>query len=321
MTTHYTPDLDEGPNRVVADAVAAYRAALARQPDMPATTRDNYARGLARFGAWLADESTDYDAAAVLGGSDLRWAATDWRQAALIGTVRKTGGGKFAPGTVRLTLESIADYARRQLGQAAALADVKRPGKEEKAPVALRGRTRRRFDRILLEWPDKRDRAMLGVLRYAGARKSEVVKLDVDDVQMSARKGTIRLYGKGGKVRFVPVHQQLRTYLTEWMEARREIEAADEALFIGTRSRKRMAARTVNDIVAEIGDAADIEDIYPHLLRDTWITELVREQRVDLVTVAELAGHDDVKTTARYAKATAEDLADAVNSIPADHLE
>src|SRR5690606_37027489 len=200
MTTHYTPALDADPKQVVADAVAAYRAALSRQPDMSETTRDNYVRGLGRFGAWLADESTDYDAAAVLGGSDLRWAATDWRQAALIGTVRKTGGGKFAPGTVRLTLEAVADYARRQLGHDA-LAGVKRPDMKEKAPVALRGRERLRFDRVLLEWPDKRDRALVGVLRYAGARKSEVVKLDVEDVQMSARKGVLRLYGKGGEVR------------------------------------------------------------------------------------------------------------------------
>ncbi|MEU6788377.1 hypothetical protein ABZ912_55095 [Nonomuraea angiospora] len=55
---------------------------------------------------------------------------------------------------------------------------------------------------------------------YAGARISEVVRLDTGDVQMSASKGRLRLYGKGSKFREVDIHLKLRTELQLWLDER-----------------------------------------------------------------------------------------------------
>lgn len=65
-----------------------------------------------------------------------------------------------------------------------------------------------------------RDRALALTPFHAGARIAEVVRLDVDDVRLSARKGSVRLYGKGGKPREVEVHHELRQAYQAWLAER-----------------------------------------------------------------------------------------------------
>ncbi|MER6511215.1 tyrosine-type recombinase/integrase [Nonomuraea sp. NPDC001636] len=73
-----------------------------------------------------------------------------------------------------------------------------------------------------------RGRCIALIPYYAGARISEVVRLDVDDIQMSARKGRLRLYGKGGKFREVDIHPKLRTELQLWLDERPNWPHADD---------------------------------------------------------------------------------------------
>jgi integrase/recombinase XerC len=320
---HNTGTLEERLTHECRAALAMYRAQLDAVPGLSANSRATYVDGVKRYLAWVSDPTTVLDHGNPLTDADAkRWAVLDWKTAALHGTVRTRAGGKYAASTIRATLEALNDfYSRAGLGGVDP-GEVARPEPTKKAPVALRGETRRRADRILHTWSDVRDRAVIGMLRYAGVRKSEVCALDVEDVPMSARTGEVRIVGKGDKLREVPLHRILRPYLAEWLEVRRHLAAAETtpALFLGARG-DRLAPRTVNNIVDRFGAAANLDPCYPHLLRDTWITELIRDRGVDIVTVAELAGHEDIETTRRYAGPNDEDRAAAVDAIDTTHLQ
>lgn len=96
---------------------------------------------------------------------------------------------------------------------------------------------------------------------YAGARVSEVVRLDVDGVQMAARKGRLRQYGKGGKFREVDIHPKLRTELQLWLDERPNWPHTDDnrALFLNAKG-GRLGARAAGGIIAEITQNAGLGD-------------------------------------------------------------
>ncbi|WP_162794630.1 site-specific integrase [Nonomuraea lactucae] len=106
-----------------------------------------------------------------------------------------------------------------------------------------------------------RGRCIALIPYYAGARISEVVRLDVGDVQMSARKGKLRLYGKGGKFREVDICPKLRTELQLWLDERPDWPHADisRALFLNAKG-GRLSVRAAGGIIAEIAQTAGLDD-------------------------------------------------------------
>jgi len=167
--------------------------------------------------------------------------------------------------------------------------------------------------------PSPRDQALALVPFYAGARISEIVALDVDDIARSARKGVLRILGKGERVRHVPIHPQLRTALTGWLDERNDWPGANDnpALFLNQRG-QRLSVRGAHDIVTAIAAAAGLDD-HPtvHVLRHTFATTLVRGG-TDLVIVAELLGHARLETTRGYTRPSAEDRTRALDLLLVD---
>jgi len=187
------------------------------------------------------------------------------------------------------------------------------------APRALSRRTAVRFLRAVEQRPSPRDQALALIPFYAGARIAETVGLDVDDVKISARKGTLRILGKGGKVREVPLHPALRAVLADWLAERGDWPGAHgAALFLNQRG-GRLSARGAGDIITAIATDAhlDGEGVSAHPLRHTFVTTLVRGG-TDLVTVAELAGHARLETTRAYSLPTDEDKTKALNLLITD---
>jgi site-specific recombinase XerD len=154
---------------------------------------------------------------------------------------------------------------------------------------------------------------------YAGARIAEVVALDVDDVRLSARKGTARFYGKGGKPREVELHAELREAYSAWLKARAGWPGADTepALFLNRRG-GRIGTRSASAIFAAILDAAGLDDGgSAHVLRHTFATTLVSGS-TDLVVVAEMLGHARLDQTRRYTLPTTADREKALTLLPVD---
>ncbi len=166
----------------------------------------------------------------------------------------------------------------------------------------------------LLDAPDvstaagKRDRAILELLYGSGLRVSELVGLDVDDVDLEL--GSLRVLGKGGKEREVPLgrfaNEAVRNYLTG---ARGRLASARSrgALLLSQRG-GRLTRQSINRILAAHVRAAGIERrVTPHSLRHSFATHLL-EGGADVRVVQELLGHASVATTQIYTLVTEEHL-------------
>ena len=101
-------------------------------------------------------------------------------------------------------------------------------------------RAQLRYLRAVQTCPSPRDQALALVPFYAGARISEIVALDIDDVARSARKGVLRILGKGERVRQVPIHPQLHAALNGWLAERADWPGATDtpALFLNQRGQR-----------------------------------------------------------------------------------
>jgi site-specific recombinase XerD len=281
--------------------VTAYAERLARSPLRGATPR-TYLSAVRVYLAWLAEG--DHDGHPLDDPAARDWAVRDYRTHLV--TVLKR-----SPATVNKVAAGLDDfYTWRGLGPA----NVKRQEIPAAAPRALSPRAMTRYLRAVEACPSARDR-LIGLLPfYAGLRVSEVAGLDLDDITMSARKGEIRVIGKGEKTRVVPLHAKLREALTAWLAER---PAGDGALFT-TRVGTRPTAEAVNDVIAAITMTAGLDEkITAHTLRHCFGTNLVRDG-VDLPTVATLMGHARLETTRRYSAPSADDLERAVGRLPVD---
>ncbi len=196
----------------------------------------------------------------------------------------------------------LADAARRgdiATNPAAGLPQPKRPGTLPKAiPATSLGRI---LDDLDGEDPvELRDRAILELLYGTGIRVSELAALVVDDI----RQGSfLRVVGKGGKERDVPIGDKARVAIDAYVERSRDLLAGDAAsdhLWIGVRGGP-LDARGVRRVVANrVGT-------FPHAMRHSFATHLL-EGGADLRSVQDLLGHAELGTTQIYTAVTREHL-------------
>ena len=180
----------------------------------------------------------------------------------------------------------------------------------------------------LLEMPDssnplgRRDRAILELFYASGLRLSELVGLDIEDVNLSGRM--VRVLGKGRKQRLVPFNSStadaIRTYLKDRAAANlaaslkpgarsRERRAARAPLFLNYRG-ERLSARSVDRLVRRyVAECGAKFGISPHALRHSFATHLLANG-ADLRAIQELLGHARLSTTQRYTHVNAQQLID-----------
>jgi integrase/recombinase XerD len=154
-----------------------------------------------------------------------------------------------------------------------------------------------------------RDRALLELLYATGARISEAINLNVDDV--TAMDGMIRVRGKGGKQRMVPVgsfaQAALETYLVRVRPVFSVRGKATPALFLGPRG-ARVSRQMAWLIIREAGERAQLGiELSPHTFRHSFATHLL-SGGADVRVVQELLGHSSVATTQIYTLVTADTL-------------
>ncbi|GAB4273584.1 MAG: site-specific tyrosine recombinase XerD [Coriobacteriia bacterium] len=151
-----------------------------------------------------------------------------------------------------------------------------------------------------------RDRAVLETLYGCGLRASELVGLDVADVDL--REGLVRVFGKGSKERLVPIGGMAARAVEEYLRrarphlktkrVRSAVSRQDpDALFVSARGR-RLTRKTVHDIVSKYGRRVGL-DVHPHTLRHSFATHML-EGGADLRALQEMLGHADISTTQVY---------------------
>ncbi len=148
-----------------------------------------------------------------------------------------------------------------------------------------------------------RDKAMLETLYGCGVRASELIGLDLADIELD--DGFIRVFGKGGKERIVPVGGAAVAALQDYLaHARRYLRPKGRgkrqdpsALFINVRG-GRLTRQTVFEIVRRYGGRVGLE-LHPHTLRHSFATHML-EGGADLRSLQEMLGHSDIATTQVY---------------------
>ncbi len=148
-----------------------------------------------------------------------------------------------------------------------------------------------------------RDRAILELFYGTGMRLSELIHLNMEDIDLSA--GTVRVYGKGGKERILPVGRNTGQKIKAYLSRRKELHPKGEvrAVFLN-RQGERMSSRGVQLIVQKwLQHASEKKQLGPHVIRHTFATHLL-DRGADLEAVKELLGHASLSTTQVYTHLT-----------------
>ncbi|RJL24744.1 site-specific tyrosine recombinase XerD [Bailinhaonella thermotolerans] len=273
---------------LAANTLAAYRRDLRR-----------YVEDLMRRGRRTISEVTEGDVIAFLGS--LR--EGDAEHAAL-GAVSAARAVSAVRGLHRFALrEGLAEHDPAH--------QVRPPQPPRRLPKAI---SVEEVERLLAVAgpPDSplglRDRALFELLYGTGARISEAVGLAVDDVDFE--ENVVRLHGKGGKDRVVPLGRYARAALEAYTVRARPLLAAHgrgtSALFLNARG-GRLTRQGAWDLLRGAAERAGLPSVSPHTLRHSFATHLL-DGGADVRVVQELLGHASVTTTQVYTLVTVDRL-------------
>lgn len=291
----------------VAQAVRVYLDHLAVERGLAANTLAAYRRDLARYADWLAEAGVD--ALGDVQAAHVARFAEHLRE----GDEEHVGLSATSAARTVVAVRGLHRFAALEgLTDTDPAAEVRPPAPARRLPKALE------LDQIerLLAAASRddtalalRDRALLEFLYGTGARISEALGLDVDDIDTVTR--AVRIVGKGGKERVVP----LGSYALEAIEAYRV--RARPALAVAGRGTARLflnsrggalSRQSAWAILRSCAERADIDaDISPHSLRHSFATHLI-DGGADVRVVQELLGHASVTTTQVYTLVTVDRL-------------
>ena len=276
-----------GANPACMETQAAIDRYLA-SPALSDSTRRAYGVDLAEFGAWLrARKATVEDVDARL--------LADY--AAELGAARRgREPSKLAPATIARKLAAVRAFLRFTLG-ASKVPDARlAPRRPRRLPEAPKQEEiEAELERFASGDPLAiRNRALAELVYSAGLRSQEAVDLDLADVEFDQE--ALRVRGKGGKERVVPLGEEAAYWVALWLRERPKLaRGAHDALFISARGR-RLDTSTLRKLFP-----------HPHRLRHAFATHLL-EGGADLRTIQELLGHSSLSTTQMYSHVDAKRL-------------
>ncbi|MGI8631412.1 MAG: tyrosine recombinase XerC [Solirubrobacterales bacterium] len=279
-------------------AVAGFDADLARRRAAERTRRA-YATDLAELATWAASHGR--------GPADIRY--RDLRRFAAHLSSRD-----LARSTISRKLAAVRALYGYLLAEGAVAQNpaelVPSPKRETHLPRVLRpAEAAELLDRIPATTPlEVRDRAMLELTYGCGLRCEEVVNLDVDDLDFDSEE--VRVTGKGGKMRLLPMGETAQSRLDRYLaQARHALsdEPAERALFLSVRGRRLSPSDVRRRLERWVSNAALAGGVSPHALRHSFATHLL-EGGADLRAIQELLGHASVSTTQIYTRVESERL-------------
>jgi site-specific recombinase XerD len=159
----------------------------------------------------------------------------------------------------------------------------------------------------------ERDRLLLALLAYAGLRRSELLALDWDDVDLERRLLRVRR-AKGGQARVVPIHPALVPLFFAYLATRLPLN--EPALFTGVQGR-RLSQTLLTQTFLRYARAVGVRErkrVTPHTLRHVFASEILRAG-ANLRQIQELLGHKHLDSTQRYTRVTAHELRGAVKRL------
>ncbi len=280
----------------LAPTVGVYLDHLRAERGLAPNTVEAYRRDLAVYADYLAERGLDDPRAVTT--EDVR---------AFVGWLRdrtSAAGRPYAASSVARIVVSVRGLhrflAREGLTDQDVAGEVDTPAAARSLPKAI---SVAQVERLLAspagdDAAALRDRAMLELLYGSGLRISELVDLDVDDIDTTDH--LLRVTGKGSKQRIVPYGGEAALALEAWtVRGRPRLQAGGPAVFVNARGR-RLTRQGVWKIVKTHAERVGLGDVVsPHTLRHTFATHLL-DGGADVRAVQELLGHASVTTTQIY---------------------
>jgi integrase/recombinase XerD len=288
------------------DGIKGFLGFLSVEKGFSENTLDAYKNDLSQFAGFVRERVTGTD------GLDPEWRKVD--RAVMLDYMVNLRERSYAPATMARKIAAVKSFFNflaaegglegnptegltgpkvgKPLPRAISVADVER----------------------LLDEPDKspasearRDKAMLELLYATGMRVTEMVSLNMRDVNL--RSGFVRCFGKGSKERIIPIHNRaikaVKAYVDEGRP--RLLSSSDElALFLNRRG-QRLTRQGFWLILKGYARRAKIEtELTPHVLRHSIATHLLHSGKMSLRELQELLGHANISTTQVYTHLTNE---------------
>lgn len=283
--------------------LTAWSAELERL-DVSPRTRAAYLSDLAGFARWFESTNGESFAVRAVTRTDIR----DYRSHGQTVEAAK-------PATVNRRLAALRKFLSWSHASGLVAENVASGVHDVPAvPLAPKSLDKRDVDRLLRvveRSGNKRDLAIVTLLRHSGVRVGELTALRLGDVVISERKGLLTVRsGKGGKARQIPLNVDARKAIADYLAVRPSV--ADDRLFVGQR-KEGLRSQGVELALRKYARVAGVEAT-PHTLRHSFARHSL-DAGVDLVTVAALLGHERLQTTARYTQPSARDLAMAVDRL------
>jgi site-specific recombinase XerD len=264
-----------------------------RLRDAAAGTRALYRNDVEELGRWavryaLAPEEIDYP-----------WLRRYAAQLAERGLAPRTLSRKLAG--LRACFRVLVEHGLMEANPAELLASPKLP---QRLPRALKpADVSMLLDRIPTSTPlEQRDRALFELAYACGLRAEEIVDLDVGSVDFDGEQ--VRVEGKGGKTRFVPVGEHALRAVARYLErAHGTLDAGtgEQALFLSKTGRRLSTSDVRRRLRTWARHAASQGAVHPHALRHSFATHLL-EGGADLRAIQALLGHASISTTQVYTR-------------------
>jgi integrase/recombinase XerD len=289
-------------------ALDGFLHALQETEDLRPATLRNYASDLRQFVAWCEAHWAT--------GQETGRAFTPTAVTTPLITAYRTSLQSLAlrPASINRFLVSIKRYCAWARDAQIIARDPAKPVKlvpeVEQAPRHLADEDEQALMRAVTEQGTLRDQTLITVLLHTGLRAHEICSLQVQQVKIGKRSGTLEVIGKGNKYREIPLNitarEALKTYLATLPR---------DAMYVFTshKTNHALSERGLNYLIKKYTNLAKLHDVHPHDLRHRFGYRMA--QVVPLHRLAQIMGHDSLDTTMRYIKATKSDLQHEIEKI------
>jgi len=262
-------------------------------------TVTSYKNDLDQFYKWLGDINPGADVVSVTQSEVRGWMVSLLEGGAATGTVHR----KIS------ALRAFFRYLRKRcMISIDPASGVKLPKKTRRLPVFVAEES---LDRLLddFKFGDNfsgiRDRTIVEFLYLTGMRRSELINLRDGDVDISS--GQVRVTGKRGKQRVIPLSGSFMKSLQAYLSARKAEDLSGEWFFITGRGNKMYDKSVYNIVTRYLSMVTTVEKKSPHVLRHTFATHMLNHG-ADLNSIKELLGHASLSATQVYTHNTFEQL-------------
>lgn len=286
--------------------IANFLSALSVEKGFSNNTLDAYKNDLNQFASFIRGQMAKTD------GPEPNWASVD--RSLLLSYMVHLKERSYAPATIARKVAAIKSFFKFLVNEGVL---EKNPADDFTGPKVGKSLPRsisvEEVGRLLeqpakLSTPEaKRDRAMLELLYATGMRVTELVMLNVRDVNL--RAGFVRCFGKGSKERIIPIHNKAVRAVKHYVDdgrARLLGASGETALFLNRRG-QRLTRQGFWLILKGYAQKANITtEITPHVLRHSIATHLLHSGKMNLRELQELLGHANISTTQIYTHLTTE---------------